>query len=58
VLAERFQSVILPVVAKYKGVLPPEIVTQHNFLWAIATVKARNWGMNKTKSSITYKEDF
>ena len=44
-LAERFRSVILPVAAKYKGVLPAEILTLPNFLLAIGTVKARNWGM-------------
>ena len=51
-LAERFRSVILPVAAKYKGVLPAEILTLPNFLWAIGTVKARNWGMERQGGGI------
>jgi len=44
-LVLRFHETIKPIAALYKNLLPPDVITLPNFLWAIATVKARNWGM-------------
>jgi hypothetical protein len=44
-LAQRFEETVAPVVGRYKSVFPADMLTLPNFLWAIGTVKARNWGM-------------
>jgi len=44
-LAQRFEETVAPAVGRYKSVFPADMLTLPNFLWAIGTVKARNWGM-------------
>jgi hypothetical protein len=53
-LAQRFEETVAPAVGRYKSVFPADVLTLPNFLWAIGTVKARNWGMSWKGKTLSF----